>query len=101
MKAQTPESPPARLAVRLTPRASSNAILRYENGTLYLRLTAPPVEGAANAACCRFVADLLGIAPSRVSVQTGHKSRDKGLAISGLSPEAIQTVLAKYIQTNE
>ena len=45
-----------RLSVRLTPRASSNAVLRYEDGVLFLRLTAPLIEGAANAACCAYVA---------------------------------------------
>ena len=45
-----------RLSVRLTPRASSNAVLRYEGGVLFLRLTAPLIEGAANAACCAYVA---------------------------------------------
>ena len=56
MKPSQVEMPLVRLSVRLTPRASSNAVLRYEDGVLFLRLTAPLIEGAANAACCAYVA---------------------------------------------
>ena len=75
------------LHVRVMPRASRNQVLRYEAGVLHLRLTAPPVAGAANAACCAFVASLLGVPKSGVSVTTGFQSREKTLAIESLSPE--------------
>lgn len=87
---------PARLAVRLTPRASRNAVTKYQDGVLHLRLTAPPVEGAANTACCRFVAALLGVPPGRVGVKAGHKSRDKVLTIEGLSSPAVELALTSY-----
>jgi uncharacterized protein YggU (UPF0235/DUF167 family) len=85
----------ARLSVRLTPRASSNAVLRYTDRVLFLRLTAPPVEGAANAACCAYVAGLLGLRPSQVAVSQGHKSRDKALTITGLSEETVRERLTR------
>lgn len=88
-------TPQTRLSVRLTPRASSNAVVRYADGVLFLGLTAPPVEGAANAACGAYVADLLGLRPSQVSVSHGHKSRDKTLAITGLSEETVREGLAR------
>ncbi len=97
MKSAPDSVPEARLSVRLTPRASSNALLRFEDGVLHLRLTAPPVEGAANAACCAHVADLLGIRPAQVSVRHGHKSRDKILAVSGLSADAVGDRLAASV----
>jgi len=65
-------------------------LLRYEGGVLHLRLTAPPVEGAANAACCAFVASLLGVPKSDVAVKSGHRSREKTLAIEALSPEQVR-----------
>lgn len=87
----TSDSPiETRLSVRLTPRASSNAVVRYSDGVLSLRLTAPPVEGAANAACCAFVAELLGVRSAQVMVSQGHKSRDKVLTITGLSEETVR-----------
>ncbi len=94
MTTPTDAAPPARLSVRLTPRASSNAVVRYQAGVLFLRLSAPPVECAANAACCAYVADLLGLRPSQVSVCHGHKSRDKVLAITGLSEETVRERLS-------
>ena len=78
------------LSIRLTPRASRNEVLHYEGGVLHLRLTAPPVEGAANLACCAFVADLLGVPKSTVSVKSGHRSREKTLAIESLTPEQVR-----------
>ena len=96
MKAAPDKDPQVALSLRLTPRASSNAVLRYEGGVLHLRLTAPPVEGAANAACCAYVAALLGIRPAQVAVRHGHKSRDKVLAVSGLSAEMVGERLAAF-----
>lgn len=51
----------AKVSVRVTPRASSNAVSGFRDGVLHLRLTAPPVEGAANEACRAFVAEILGV----------------------------------------
>ena len=90
MKPPQTETTQTRLSVRLTPRASSNAVLRYEDGVLHLRLTAPPIEGAANAACCAYVAALLGLRPSQVVVSQGYKNRDKVLAITGLSEKTVR-----------
>ncbi len=56
---------------------------------LTVRVTAPPIDGAANAACCAFVAELLGVRPAQVMVSQGHKSRDKVLEITGLSEERV------------
>ena len=89
-----------RLSVRLTPRASSNAVLRFEDGILFLRLTALPVDGAANAACCVYMAKLLGLRPAQVTVGQGHKSRDKVLVIEGLTEETMQERLQRVVPTS-
>ena len=73
------------LRVRVTPRSSRNEIIRYEDGILHIRLTAPPVDGAANEACCELVAQLVGVPKSRVSVVKGQTSREKTLAIEGFT----------------
>ncbi len=88
--------PTATLRVRVTPRASANAVTRFADGVLSLRLTAPPVEGAANAACCQFVAKLLGVSASHVTVKSGHKSRDKALTISSMTQGAVEAACASY-----
>lgn len=76
------------LAVRVQPRASRNQIVitvgktdRHGPETMSIRLIAPPVEGAANAACRAFLADLLGIAKSRILIVQGETSRNKLLRV--------------------
>jgi uncharacterized protein (TIGR00251 family) len=49
-----------------------------------IRLTAPPVDGAANAALVRFLADRLALRPTAVSIVAGEKSRRKEVEIQGL-----------------
>ena len=71
--------------VRLQPRASRDEIVGERGGTLLVRLTAPPVEGRANEALCRLLARSLGVAPTRVSLLRGAKSRDKVVQLGGLS----------------
>lgn len=73
------------LRVRVTPRASKNEIIRYEDGLLHVRLSAPPVDGAANSACCELVARLLRVPKSGVSVVKGQKLREKTLAVEGFT----------------
>ena len=95
MTTPTQPEPQTRLAVRVTPRASVNTVVRYVGDALYLRLTAPPVEGAANEACAEFVAGLLGVRPAQVAVVGGHKSRDKVLLVTGLRGEEVRERLTK------
>jgi uncharacterized protein len=49
-----------------------------------IRVTAPPVDGKANDALCRFLARAAGVAPSRVRVVRGHASRDKVVRVEGV-----------------
>ena len=59
-------------------------MLGIEGGVLQARVTAPPVDGKANRALCRLVAKRAGVAPSRVSVVRGEKSRDKLVRVEGV-----------------
>ncbi len=77
------------LAVRVTPRASREAIGGWREGRLRISTTAPPVEGAANAAVCRLVASTLHVPVSAVQVVRGHKGRDKLVWITGLTNEDV------------
>jgi uncharacterized protein YggU (UPF0235/DUF167 family) len=56
-------------------------------------LTAPPVEGAANAACIAFLAKMLGINRAQMRLQAGAKSREKLVHIAGLTPAQVATAL--------
>jgi hypothetical protein len=72
------------LRVRVRPRASKDALGGEREGALVVRLTAPPVEGAANEALARFLGKTLGVAPSAVRVVSGATGRNKVVSVAGL-----------------
>ena len=72
------------LRVRVQPRASKDALGGERQGALVVRLTAPPVEGAANEALARFLGRTLGVAPSAVRVVSGASGRNKVVSVAGL-----------------
>lgn len=74
----------ARIEVRLRPRGHADELLGLADGVLQAKVSAPPVDGKANKALCRLVAKRAGVAPSRVSVIRGEKSRDKLLLVEGI-----------------
>lgn len=83
----------AELTVRVAPKASRNEITR-RGEQIAVRVTAPPVDGAANRAVCGLVAKSLGIAKSKVTVVRGQKGRDKALSLSGVSEADLRRWIA-------
>ena len=77
-------------AVRIHPRANKNAITGEIGDALKLSLTAPPMDGRANAACIEFFAKLLKVSRSSVTIASGQTSRHKVIRVSGLSAEAVR-----------
>jgi len=73
------------LRVRVIPRARSNALTCDAAGTLRARLTAPPVEGAANRALVELLARELGLKRGDLAVVRGERGRDKLIAVRGCS----------------
>ena len=82
------------LRLRVEPRASRDEILGWRNDVLRVRVTAPPVEGAANAAVVALVARALRVAPSTVRVVRGERRRDKRVRVAGLTDADVRTRLA-------
>ena len=64
-------------------------------GAIVIRVTAPPVDGKANAALCALVADRAGVPPSRVSVVRGTTSRDKVVRVEGAQADAVRAALLR------
>lgn len=90
-----------RLAVRLTPRASREAVDGVVQGAdgrpvLQLRLAAPPVDGAANAALIAFVAKALRLRKSEVAIVSGDKARLKLLELPG-DPAELSARIERWI----
>jgi uncharacterized protein (TIGR00251 family) len=73
----------ALVTVRVQPRASRDEIVAWQGDALRVRVTAPPVAGAANFAVERLVAEALRVAPSTVKVVRGIRSRDKLVHVAG------------------
>ncbi len=82
-----------RITIYVQPRASRTALAGLHDGCIKIRLAAPPVDGAANAALLVFLAERLGVAKQRVRLIAGHGARRKVIEIEGLSLEAIQAAL--------
>ena len=83
----------ATLSVRIQPRASKNGMERLSDGSLKIRLTAPPVDGAANDALVRFLAETFGVPRSQVEILSGHTARQKIVRITGIGEEEVVRVL--------
>ena len=69
--------------MRVVPRAKRPGLERRADGVLVARVSAPPVEGKANAAVCELIAKAYGVPKSRVSVVRGQTARDKVVRITG------------------
>jgi uncharacterized protein len=81
------------IRLRVQPRARIECLDGLRDGYVRLRLTAPPVEGAANAACIAFLAKTLGISRAQLHLQAGARSRDKLVHITGLTPAQVAAAL--------
>ena len=65
------------LNVYVQPRSAKNAVAGVHNQALKIRLTAPPVDGAANKMCLQFLARQLKVPKSALQIESGHSSRRK------------------------
>ena len=75
------------LSVKLQPRASANAICAPVGDELKIKVTAPPVDAAANEALLELLAGWLDCARGRVELVRGHKSRHKVVKLHGFAAE--------------
>jgi len=85
------------IAVRVTPRASATGILGVAAGRLRVRLQAPPVDGAANAALEGFLAKLCAVPKSAVRVERGSTGREKTVRVDGIARAALLHRLAEAL----
>jgi len=88
----------AALAIRVTPRAQKNQVAQImANGTIKIHLTAPPVEGKANAALVNFLAEILQVPETSVEIIAGSSGRSKLVTISGLDHDAATQRIANAL----
>ncbi len=85
-----------RIAVQVMPNAGKSEVLEEIEGALKIRLKALPIEGRANEALVRFIADLLDIPKGRVSVTHGLTSRLKIVEVeAGLEVATVKSLLLR------
>jgi uncharacterized protein (TIGR00251 family) len=89
----TSAKPRADITVRVIPRAPRTRVDGTRAGALLIRLAAPPVDGAANAALIAFLADALALPRRNISILSGEKSRDKRVRIEGIDEPAARARL--------
>lgn len=87
----------ATFAIRLHPRAKKNAITGTLGDALKLSLTAPPLDGRANDACIGFLAEVLRLPRSSVTIAAGHRSRNKVVRVAGVTASALAQRLAELL----
>jgi uncharacterized protein len=84
------------LSVKLQPRAAKNEIGEAQGDELKIKVTAPPVDSAANEALVQLLAEKLGCGKNRIEIVRGHKSRHKVLKLHGFATEeVVQKIGAK------
>lgn len=86
----------AALTVKVTPRASRNELVGLmSDGTVKIRVTAPPVDGAANEAVIALLAEVLGVPKSQIEIAAGLATTQKLVSILGLTPGQVDAMLKK------
>jgi uncharacterized protein (TIGR00251 family) len=80
----------ARISVKVKPRASRNKVEGWEEDALVVRLTSPPVDGAANNSLIKLLAKKTGIARSLIRIVSGEKGRLKVLEFDGIDLEDLR-----------
>lgn len=83
--------------VRVLPRSSRNEVAGISEGVVKIKLTAPPVEGAANGALVEFLSGKLKISKSKISIVRGQSSRSKTVAISGIDAAGLNKLVTLKI----
>ena len=78
-----------KISLKVQPNATRNELVDFTNSVLKVKVAAPPVKGKANAELIVFLSEILGISKSSLSIVIGHTSRNKTIAIAGLSQDEI------------
>ena len=84
----------ARISLLVYPNAARNEVLGFTEGVLRVKVTAPPAKGKANKELIAFLGQLLDVGKGSINIIKGHTSRNKLIAIDGLSQEEVMRRLS-------
>jgi len=83
-----------KISLRVCPNGGRNEVVGFTNGILRVKVSAPPIKGKANRELITFLSRLLGVGKGSVNIIKGHTTRNKVVAIDGLSREEVMKQLA-------
>ena len=78
-----------RISLHVYPNAPRNQVVGFSGGVLGVKVAAPPLKGQANRELVAFLSQLLGVSRGSLAILKGHTSRNKLIAVSGLSREEV------------
>ena len=77
--------------IQVIPHASRSELVSVQDGVLKIKVTSPPVQGAANDACIKLLAKELGLKKNQMEISSGAKSRKKTVMIKDISKAELET----------
>jgi len=86
--------------IHVNPHASRAEICGVQEGAFKLKVTVPPVEGAANEACIKLLAEELKLKKSQLEIFAGAKSRRKTVLVKNAGKTELELKLQNYLKTN-
>lgn len=86
--------------IRVIPHASRAEIVGVQDGSFKIKVTVPPIEGAANEACIKLLAKELGLKRSQMEIASGAKSRKKTIMVKDISKVELETKINNICKTN-
>lgn len=84
--------------IQVTPRAKHAGIAGQQDQALKVKVTALPVEGAANEACIKLLAKELGLKKSQMGILTGHKSRRKTVLVQEITKDELEKKISGVLR---
>jgi hypothetical protein len=87
--------------IQVIPHASRAEIVSIQNGVFKVKVTAPPVEGAANAACIKLLAGELGLKKSQLEIASGAKSRKKNVMVKNIGKTDLELKIQSFVKKNK
>jgi len=87
--------------IQVIPHASRAEIVCVQDGALKIKVTAPPVEGAANEACIKLLAGELGLKKSQMEISSGAKSRKKTVMVKNIGKADLELKIKSFLTTNK
>jgi hypothetical protein len=87
--------------IQVIPHASRAEIVCIQEGAFKLKVTAPPVEGAANEACIKLLAGELGLKKSQMEISSGAKSRRKTVMVKNINKLELEMKISSFLKANK